>query len=83
MDPRACVMTARTRNISHRRILTVHETQTITPTENATMVRTEAAIRASVGWGLKSRIESFALKRFGDNTRNVILNYVNTCSCVW
>lgn len=72
VDPIQKRMISTTRNISHKGIICVEETQTLVQhPENAnwTQVTTEARIMSNVGWGLTSRIESFGLKRFGDGNQ--------------
>ncbi|RKP06580.1 PRELI-like family-domain-containing protein [Thamnocephalis sphaerospora] len=71
VDPKQQQMTARTRNVTHKRLMYIEETQHYRMhAENPawTHVKTEARILSNVGWGLTSRIEGFGLKRFADNT---------------
>ncbi|KAI8826248.1 PRELI-like family-domain-containing protein [Fimicolochytrium jonesii] len=73
VDPRTQTMTTVTRNLSHKKIMLVEETQTYTPRIddpiNCTQLRTNVRIISNTGWApIKSRIEGFGLSKFKDNT---------------
>ncbi|RKP27674.1 PRELI-like family-domain-containing protein [Syncephalis pseudoplumigaleata] len=70
-DPKQGVMTTRTRNITHKRLMYIEETQQfrVHPENRSwTQAKCEARIMSNIGWGMTSRIEGFGLKRFTDNT---------------
>ncbi|KAI9594956.1 PRELI-like family-domain-containing protein [Syncephalis fuscata] len=70
-DPKKAVMTTRTRNVTHKRLMYIEETQQFMahPENRAwTQAKCEARILSNIGWGMTSRVEGFGLKRFTDNT---------------
>ncbi|KAI8593118.1 hypothetical protein HDU89_003983 [Geranomyces variabilis] len=82
VDPRTCTMVTVTRNLSHKKIMLVEETQTYTSlvpqsaldasrsdATPITQLRTDVRIISNTGWApIKSRIEGFGLTKFQANT---------------
>jgi hypothetical protein len=71
VDPKSKLMTSCTRNVTHKRLMYIEETQRFQPHPDEpqwTLGKTEARILSKIGWGLTGRVEGFGLKRFADNT---------------
>ncbi|KAJ3068458.1 hypothetical protein HK102_007167, partial [Quaeritorhiza haematococci] len=72
VDPRSKTMITVTRNLSHKKVMLVEETQVIRPNpsnpDTMTVVNTSARIVSNMGWApITSRIEGFGLSKFKDN----------------
>ncbi|KAJ1644270.1 hypothetical protein IWQ61_010436 [Dispira simplex] len=70
VDPRSLTMVSKSKNISHKRIMVIEETQRyrVSPTHaNHTQVQLEVRFVSNLGWGLTSKIEAFCQKRFADS----------------
>jgi len=72
VDPKNRTMTTVTRNLSHRKLMLVEETQIFRPhgdSQQWTEVHTEARIISNTNWApVRGKIEGFGLKNFKDNT---------------
>lgn len=74
VDPCNQVMITRTKNLSHRNLMSIEETHTYTrhgENDKWTQVTTEAAISSPFGWGLSSKIETFGYVKLGISTTQV------------
>ncbi|KAI8326278.1 MSF1-domain-containing protein [Martensiomyces pterosporus] len=63
-------LVAKTRNITHTRLMKVEEKQTLFADPSAaerTLCKNETSIVSNIGYGLNSKIENFSLSRFSDN----------------
>ncbi|KAJ1941694.1 MSF1-domain-containing protein [Linderina pennispora] len=70
VDAQGNRMVAKTRNITHTRLMKVEEKQTLCadPADNSrTLCKNETSILSNIGYGLNSKIENFSLSRFSDN----------------
>lgn len=70
IDPQEGRIQAKTRNITHTRLLKVEERQTLRmdPMDQMrTLCLNETSIVSRLGYGLSSRVENFSLSRFADN----------------
>lgn len=74
VDPEACFMQTRTRNLTHQRFLIAEEIQTYTknPEDHTwTLADVQATMKCNFGnkWtaGLGSKIEGMGVKRFADH----------------
>jgi 4-amino-4-deoxychorismate lyase len=73
VDPINKTMKTVTRNLSHKKVMLVEETQIYTQDpldQNRTLIKTEARIVSNTGWFIGSRIEGFGLYRFKKNLIN-------------
>lgn len=62
------VLTCRTRNLDHVKVMEVIETTHLHEAEDGTTVhKTEARFVSGVGWGLKRRIEEYSASKFKTN----------------
>ncbi|KAG8814023.1 hypothetical protein FRB91_006819 [Serendipita sp. 411] len=62
------VLTCRTRNLDHVKIVEVVETTELRAAEDGTTIhKTEARFVSSLGWGLKKRIEEYSANKFKSN----------------
>ena len=75
VDPKHRTMTTVTRNLSHRKLMVVEETQIFRPhgdSQQWTEVHTEARIISNTNWApVRSKVEGFGLQKFKDNTIRV------------
>jgi len=72
VDPRSRVLTARTRNITHTKIMSVIEILEIKPhpeNDQWTQVTSTAHIISKFGFGLEGRLEQFGLHRFVNSAK--------------
>jgi hypothetical protein len=74
VDPINQIMTTVTKNLSHRKILLVEETQTFKIHPDNSNLHTEmisqVRIVSNTAWkSIQSRIEGFGLSKFKDNTK--------------
>ncbi|KAI9227295.1 MAG: PRELI-like family-domain-containing protein [Piptocephalis tieghemiana] len=72
VDAKGQRMVTRTRNLNHKKMMHVAETQrfNVDPRNPEwTRVTTEVKFESSVGWGLTGRIEGFGLSKFRDNAK--------------
>ncbi|CAG8642168.1 2676_t:CDS:2, partial [Acaulospora colombiana] len=68
VDVEGKVLTCRTRNLDHVKVMEVIETTTLKEdTDGATIHKTEARFRSGLGWGLKRRIEEYSASKFKAN----------------
>ncbi|PVF93785.1 MSF1-domain-containing protein, partial [Serendipita vermifera] len=62
------VLTCRTRNLDHVKVMEVIETTTLKEDiDGNTIHKTEARFRSGLGWGLKRRIEEYSASKFKAN----------------
>ncbi|KAJ2747243.1 hypothetical protein GGI20_000668 [Coemansia sp. BCRC 34301] len=70
VDRRTGQLIAKTRNITHTRLMKVEERQTLLadPTNAGhTLCKNETSIVSNIGYGLNAKIENFSLSRFTEN----------------
>ncbi|KAJ2412853.1 hypothetical protein H4218_001501 [Coemansia sp. IMI 209128] len=70
VDRQSGRLVAKTRNITHTRLMKVEERQTLlADPSNAgqTLCKNETSIVSNIGYGLNARIENFSLSRFTEN----------------
>jgi hypothetical protein len=73
VDPQQEEMMTRTRNLSHKKLLLVEDTQTYRPSGTNTIATQEVRIVSNTGFmPIRARIEGWGLDRFRKNALNVI-----------
>jgi hypothetical protein len=75
VDPNSREMTIITRNLSHRKLMLVQETQIISSIGDQTRISISARIISNSSFSLlRSQIERFGLNRFQTNVQNVMFS---------
>ncbi|KAJ7071459.1 PRELI-like family-domain-containing protein, partial [Mycena amicta] len=68
VDPAGRVVSCKTKNLDHVKIMQVEETVVFRSTaDGKTLQHTEARVRSGFGWGLTRRIEAHGLNKFKAN----------------
>jgi hypothetical protein len=75
VDPQQEEMMTKTRNLSHKKLLLVEDTQYFRPCGSNTTATQEVRIVSNTGFmPIRARIEGWGLDRFRKNALNVIAN---------